>query len=81
MMDYETVMKHWREYLDGSSDSLSLALEAGRLDSFVQTVARAESPHDERMIYDLVRHVWDIAYTYGRYDTLIEEAFTLAEID
>lgn len=71
-------IKDWYQYMDGSKDAEAIILEVARLSSFDSI---AKEINTIQILYDLVRDVWEIAYSYGRHDALAEEGLTLAEIE
>lgn len=71
-------IENWREYMDGAQDAETIILEVSRLpifDYLVHEICATQA------LYDLVRDVWDIAYSHGRHDALAEEGLTLADME
>lgn len=40
-----------------------------------------EVQESQQTLFDLIRHVWDIAYSYGEHDALAEVGATLKEME
>lgn len=71
-------VERFREYLDGATDADAIALEVGQMPLFDYVASEVCAT---QAVYDLVRDVWDAAYSHGVHDALADEGITLEEME
>ena len=70
-------VKKFHEYLGETADVDAIALEIGGMPLFDYLVGEVCAT---QALYDFVRDVWDVAYSYGRHDAMADEGLTLEEM-
>ena len=66
-----------RRYLGDALDADAIVLEVGGLPSFEHLKTEVCTT---QALYDLVRDVWDAAYSHGMHDALAGEGLSLVDI-
>ena len=70
-------MKNFRNYLGDAVDADAIILEVEGMPSFNYLAGEVCAT---QALYDLVRDVWDAAYSHGVHDALAGEGLSLAAI-
>lgn len=66
------------KYFDYAADAPTFELEITPLDEFQQLLELLDR-EDYVPLFDLIRNVWDIAYTYGYQDAQADAGLDLSE--
>ena len=81
---YEETVEEWEDYLEDAQDATTLLLEITPLNSFrvafEEVAEHAYCANADLYLFDLIRDVWDIAYSHGKHDGMAEEGATLMDI-
>lgn len=77
MIENQTSIERFAQYLDDAEDSSAIVLEVGRMPLFNYLVGEVCAT---QALYGFIRDIWDAGYSHGRQDALAEEGVTLEEI-
>lgn len=71
------------KWLDHSADANAIALMLNDSYSFYRLYSALEQTNNDNitMLFDLVREVWDAAYSHGYHDANAENGLTLEEME
>lgn len=78
------MQEYFKNYFDNSPDSDTIMLELSVCDdfiSFLSFIAACQVPSLTQELFNIIRYVWDAAYSHGEHDALAEVGATLKEME